>query len=423
MGNPSLMFEEEPSSLKDKVIRGLVGLFLFILVGMLIVTFLPGDAEQSFIGALTGQSSTKAGSIAGRSVPIDYFNAARRDCYYRYQQYSKEMASNAEMIQSCAFSTIRELYVANDIATAVGYKVSEISIKRELSSQARQIHKESSSQAGYGEEDTRSLSQVYQQILNSAPMNYRVDSTTGMSLFPVFLEQKWNPTPAEKQIETEAKSAKISFRILSFTEVNLLNQLESKIQIPDADLQAEYEKEKKEGNLSKDASGNIPSFESRKSILTSKLKFDRKRKELEIWKKRIQSLAAGENALEKIANETGQSIETIPATFLGDLKDVKSSKGTTYHLASDTRFWEELSSNPFGKKKVTGPFTDNDKQIYVEFGDFTLSGTQKAPALPKEENQMADFMKQRQLLSFFLEINQSLSGEYNIEKQKALSVE
>lgn len=344
------MFEEEPSSLKDKVIRGLVGLFLFILVGMLIVTFLPGDAEQSFIGALTGQSSTKAGSIAGRSVPIDYFNAARRDCYYRYQQYSKEMASNPEMIQSCAFSTIRELYVANDIATAVGYKVSEISIKRELSNQARQIHKESSSQAGYGEEDTRSLSQIYQQILNSAPMNYRVDSATGMSLFPVFLEQKWNPTSAEKQIDTEAKSAKISFRILSFTEVNLLNQLESKIQIPDADLLAEYEKEK-EGNLSKDSSGNIPSFESRKSILTSKLKFDRKRKELEIWKKRIQSLSSAENALETISKEVGQPIETIPATFLGDLKQVKSSKGTTYHLASDPKFWEELSSNPFGKKK------------------------------------------------------------------------
>ncbi len=199
--------------------------------------------------------------------------------------------------------------------------------------------------------------------------------------------------------------------------------MESKIQIADADLLAEYEKEKKEGNLSKDSSGNVPSFESRKSILVSKLKFDRKRKELEIWKKRIQSLSSAENALETISKEVGQPIETVPPTFLGDLKQVKSSKGTTYHLASDPKFWEELSSNPFGKKKVTGPFTDNDKQIYVEFGDFTISNTPQAPVPQKEENQMADFMKQRQLLSFFLEINQSLSGEYNIEKQKALSVE
>ncbi|MDZ4725913.1 MAG: hypothetical protein SH817_07140 [Leptospira sp.] len=415
------MFEEEATTWKEKLTRAVVGLFLFILVAMLVVTFLPGDAEQSFMGALTGSSSTKAGSIAGRAVPIDYFNAARRECYYRYSQYSKEMASNPEMIQSCAFSTTKELFIANDIAKAIGYRISETSIKRDLSVQARQIHKESVSQAGFSEEDTRTVDQIYQQILRSTPMNYRIDTATGYSIFQGFLDQKLTPSPAEGLIESEAKSAKVSFRLVAFTEVNLLNQIENKLQIPEVELLAEYEKEKKEGNLSKDANGKVPSFEERKSILTSKLKFDKKRKELEVWKKKIESLVLGENALEAIAKETAQSIESISATPLSELKSLRSPKGTTFRLANDPKFWEALSANPFGKKKVLGPFTDNDKQIYVEFGD--LSFSKVTVAAQKPVLSPTDFMKQNQLLGFFLEINKSLSGEYNIEKQKALSLE
>ncbi|TGL62158.1 hypothetical protein EHQ58_02840 [Leptospira ognonensis] len=415
------MFEEEATTWKEKLTRAVVGLFLFILVSMLVVTFLPGDAEQSFIGALTGSSSTKAGSIAGRSVPMDYFNAARRDCYYRYQQYSKEMAGNNELIQSCAFSTTKELFIANDIASAVGFRVSETSIKRDLSLQARQIHKETASQAGYGEEDTRTVDQIYQQILRSTPMAYRLDSATGYSLFQGFLDQKMTPSPAESEIEAEAKSAKVSFRLVAFTEVNLLNQLESKIQISDADLLSEYEKEKKEGNLNKDGNGKIPTFEERKQVLTSKLKFDRKRKDLEVWKKKIQSLVLADNALEAISKETSQSIESIAATPLSNLKLLQSPKGTSFRLASDPKFWEELSANPFGKKKVLGPFTDNDKQIYVEFGDLSFSPS--GPAPKKAENTAEEMMKQNKLLGFFIEINKSLSGEYNIDKQKALSLE
>jgi hypothetical protein len=416
------MFEEEATTWKEKLTRAVVGLFLFILVSMLVVTFLPGDAEQSFIGALTGSSSTKAGTIAGRTVAMDYFNAARRDCYYRYQQYSKEMAGNAELIQSCAFSTTKELFIANDIAQAVGFRVSETSIKRDLSVQARQIHKETVSQAGYAEEDSRTVDQIYQQILRSTPMSYRLDSATGYALFQGFLDQKLSPSPAEVEIDSEAKSAKVSFRLVAFTEVNLLNQLESKIQISDADLLAEYEKEKKEGNLTKDTSGNLPSFADRKQVLTSKLKFDRKRKDLEIWKKKIQSLVLNENALESIAKETSQPIEAIAATPLSNLKLLQSPRGASFRLASDPKFWEELSANPFGKKKVLGPFTDNDKQIYVEFGDLTFAPLAVATKKP-ELSSPADLMKQNQLLSFFLEINKSLSGEYNIDKQKALSLE
>lgn len=411
------MFEEQASTFKEKLFRTIIGLFLFILVGTLIITFLPGDAEQSFIGALTGESSTKAGSVAGRSIPIDYFNAAKRDCYYRYQQYGREMAQNAEVLNSCAYSTVKEIYIANDIAEAVGFQVSETKIKREMSKQARDVFKESSSQAGYGEEDSRSLVEIYQQIYRSAPMAYRVDTATAFALYPEFLEQKLIPTEHEMNLEDEAKKAKISFRLVSFSEVQLLNALDSKIQIPDAELQVEYEKEKKEGSLSKDASGNFVSFETRKPLLLSKLKFDRKRKEVEVWKGRIAQKANEPEALSSIASEVGSAIESVSATSLSDLKLVTSNKGTSYRLANSEKFWEALAANPFGKKLVVGPFNDNDKQIYVEFGELSFA----AASPKKSENSVTDFMKDRRLLSFFVEINKSLSQEYNIEKKGLLS--
>ncbi len=405
------MFEEEPSTLKDKLIRFVVGLFLFLLVGMLVITFLPGDAEQSFLGAITGESSTKAGSIGGKTIPVDYFNAARRDCYYNYQRYGREVAGNSELILSCAFSTVKELYVARDIAEAVGFHVSEISIKRQLSEQARQAHKEAKNQAGYGEEDSRTVEEIYQQILVSVPMHYRVDYATGFSLFPVFIDQPLNPSPKELELKKEATQTKVSFRVLSFTEVDLLNQLENKIQVTEDELKKEFEKESKE---SKDKTITL---ESRRIVLTSKIKFDKKRAELEIWKKNLASKISQENALEAISKEVGSAIESIPFSFLKDLNSLKSSSNKEYRLGTDTKFWEELARDPFGKKRVAGPFADGDKLVYVEFGDLIF---ESSLPIKKEET---DSENGKQLSGFFYEISQALGSEYGIEKQKTLSAD
>lgn len=405
------MFEEEPSSLKDKLVRFLVGIFLFLLVGMLVITFLPGDAEQSFMGAITGQSSTKAGSIAGKTIPVDYFNAARRDCFYNYQRYGREAAGNSELILSCAFSTVKELYVARDISDAVGYHVSETNIKRGLSDQARQAHKEVKSQAGYGEEDSRTVEEIYQQILRAVPMNYRIDYATGFSLFPAFIDQPLSPSPKELELKTEATQAKVSFRVLSFSEVDLLNQLENKIQVTEDEIKKEFEKEKKE---SKDQNQTL---ESRRTILTSKLKFDKKRAELEIWKKNIASKVSLENALDTISKEVNAPIETIPFSPLKDLNSLKSSSKKEYRLGTDTKFWEELARYPFGKKRVAGPFADGDKLVYVEFGDLIF---ESVSPIKKEDTESE---KGRQLSNFFFEISQALGTEYGIEKQKTLSAD
>ncbi|MDF3818959.1 SurA N-terminal domain-containing protein [Leptospira sp. 96542] len=414
------MFEDEPSTLKQKITRLFIGLFLSLLVLMLLFQFIQEDAKQSALGAVTGQSSTKAGSVAGRSIPIDYFNAARQSCYSRYQQqYGRDISQNPEFLNSCAFSMIKELYIGNDIAEAVGFKVSETYIKRELAKQAHQMHKEASAQAGYAEEDTRSVQEIYQQLYRSAPMAFQVDLSTYYFLFNTFVDQTFKPSASEQNLESEAKRAKISFRVVAFSEVDLLNRLENTIQISDLDLKTEYDREVKEGNLSKDASGNFPSFETRKPLLLSKLKFDRKRKEVETWKNKIAAKATEPNGLEAIANETGMPIELVSNASLSDLKLVTSNRGNSYRLANSPKFWEALGNDPFGKKLVLGPFNDNDKQVFVEFGVLSFG----EPLPQKPEDQMADFLKQRQLYSFFLEINQSLAAEYNVEKKNLLTQE
>ncbi len=149
------------------------------------------------------------------------------------------------------------------------------------------------------------------------------------------------------------------------------------------------------------------------------MKFDRKRKEVETWKGRISQKTSLPNALEEISKEVGSSIESVAPTSLSDLKLVSTNKGVSYRLANSEKFWEALASNPFGKKMVVGPLNDNDKQVYVEFGDLSFGSSKTS----KPEPSISDFSKDRQLLGFFVEINQSLAQEYNIEKKGILATE
>ncbi|NUM42324.1 MAG: hypothetical protein HUU45_11920, partial [Leptospiraceae bacterium] len=142
------MFQEEPTTIKEKIFKTIGGLFLFILVAMLAITFLPGDAEKTLFQALSGEGSLNVGKIGGESIPFDYFQAARRECYFRYKEYLPSMANDSSTLDSCAYQSIRSIKVAGMIADRVGYSVSVNGIKEELSKQARDIHKQSNTSAG-----------------------------------------------------------------------------------------------------------------------------------------------------------------------------------------------------------------------------------------------------------------------------------
>jgi len=393
---------------KDYLIRSIVALFLFLLVSMLIVTLLPGDAEKSFLGALTGESSTKAGEIGGQNVPIDYFNAARRDCYYQYSRYGREMAQNMELINSCAFSTIRELYVMRDVAKSVGYSVSEVSIKRKLSEEARRIHKETSSQAGYSIEDSKTPEQIYLNLLRSIPMDYRLDSSVGYSLFDSFVLQNLPVSKTELELEEGSKSAKTTFRLLVYSDSDLMDKLEKQVTISDEEIKKEYDKE--EGSLPK------PAFEERKSILASKVKFEKKRNLLEEWKRKAQEVSKTEGGLEAVSKELGLSIQTSSSPF-SEWTELKTPNGKKLSLGTQKIFWEAIGQRPFGKKKTIGPLSVGEDQIYLEFGDLILD---KGTPIKKQE----EFRENRsQMLGYFIEIQQSLGEQYGIQKNQRIGKE
>lgn len=109
--------ELENVSLKDKIIRAIVAFFLFILVSGLIITFLPGDAEKSFFDVISGRSNLNAGKIGSDSIPMDYFQAAQRDCFFQYRNIAPSLAEDPSTLQSCAFQTIRSLVVTNKSQT------------------------------------------------------------------------------------------------------------------------------------------------------------------------------------------------------------------------------------------------------------------------------------------------------------------
>ena len=138
-----ILDEYEEPTIGNKIIRVVVGVFLTILVSMLILTLLPGDAEQNMFKILTGQDDYSAGKIGDETIPPDYFQAARKDCYQRYKDYNPNLSNDSSELNSCAYDTIKTFKIYKAIAHSVGYGISDQKLKEIIWEQAKQVHKES----------------------------------------------------------------------------------------------------------------------------------------------------------------------------------------------------------------------------------------------------------------------------------------
>lgn len=393
------MLEETPQTIGQKIWRGLIGLFLGILVLMLIITLLPGDMEESFMNQITGQMRTTAGEVGKRSIPMDYFNAARRDCYYRYKDYAPQMAANDDMITNCGYQTLRTIFIGKDIADSFGYQVSELAVKRDLSRQAREYHKQASDQAGYDEQDLRSAEEIYKNLLRSEPILYRLETATTMSLFSGFLRTNLMKTPSELALEQEALSTKVSIRLVPFTDAQLAEIIEKDISISDADLQAEYDRETKAGNTPKGEDGKPLPFEARKAILTSKMRLERKNKGLEEKLADLKKLREAGTSLDDLAGKVSSQAQTFSNLSIQDLAGL-SIGGQIYRLSQDQSFLKDMSELGFGSKLVGGPYKDGEKNFFVEFSDLKLPTTAIAATDPAP-------VDRNFLAGFFMEMSQS----------------
>ncbi|MCB1141111.1 MAG: hypothetical protein H7A24_02055 [Leptospiraceae bacterium] len=396
---------EEEKTLGDKIIRGVVAVFLFILVGMLVITLLPGDAEKSLFNLLTGQDSYSAGKIGDENIPIDYFNSARKDCFNRYKAYNPDMASNAQEITDCAYENVKYLKIYKVIGASVGFSVSEQKIKEEIYEQAKQIHSESTVGAGYSEDEKVSLAEIYKNILKSTPMLYRQDYSVASGL-NTFLFSKMKETESEKKIRTESKSAKISFAYVIYTKTDLLSKIEGNITIPENLIKEDYDKSIADGSIPKTPEGKIPTLEERKTIIEKKLISQEKQKLVAELESKIQAVKSSKGTLKEISELSGVKIQEITSLSLADLsKDNDPSR----RFVKGKAFLKDLGEIPFGTGAIGGPYPDGESTtIFVDFKELKFDNQNLVPDDQQE-------MRYESLSYVFLsEINQSLRGIYPV---------
>ncbi|AYV57351.1 hypothetical protein [Leptospira kmetyi] len=403
--------ELENVSLKDKIIRAVVAFFLFILVGGLIITFLPGDAEKSFFDVIAGRSNLNAGKIGEFSIPMDYYQAARRDCFFQYRNIAPSLAEDPSTLQSCAFQTIRSLVVTQQIASATGFSVSETGIREELSDEARRIYRESVNGAGYSDEDVRKPEAIYKQILNSAPMQYRIDRKNASGLYDSLLNSDLKKTDGEITLQKESTSARVQLRIVTYTDDQLSKLAEKEAPVSDEVLRAKYENEKKDGKLPKNKDGKEVSFEERKNFLKSKLLLETRSKSQEEWKGKLKNLQQEPDGLQKIAALLGVSVQDFKDQSLLNLWELKSGN-QNIRLGNNTQFLKDLTTVAFGSKKVGGPYRESEKNVFVEFASLEIDSSKinnsQGPDLRDNPNLMNGFV---------MEISQALQEKYPIERR------
>ncbi|MDV6237043.1 hypothetical protein CH379_015540 [Leptospira ellisii] len=409
--------ELENATLKDKIIRTVVGFFLSILVIGLIITFLPGDAEKSFFDVLSGRSSLNAGKIGDVSIPMDYFQAARRDCFFQYRSIAPSLAEDPATLQSCAFQTIRSLVVTNQIAEATGFSVSEGGIREELSDEARRIYRESVNGAGYSDEDVRKPEAIYRQILNSAPMQYRIDRKNASGLYDSLLNSDLKKTDGEIAVQKESTSARFYLKLVSYTDDQLSKLAEKEAPISDEVLKTKYEAEKKDGKLPKNQEGKEVSFEERKNFLKSKILLENRSKSQEDWKNRLKKLQEEPDGLGKISVLLGVPVQDFRDQSLLNLWELKTGNQIV-RLGNNSQFLKDLTSVNFGDKKVGGPYRDSEKNVFVEFASLEINSSKinasQGPDLRDNPNLMNGFV---------MEISQSLQEKYPIERRVGQRVE
>jgi hypothetical protein len=404
--------EKEETTLKDKINRYVIGTFMAILVGTLIITLIPNEAEQNFFRLLTGQDSFSAGKIGDENIPMDYFQTARRDCYQRYKDSQPSAANDVSAINSCAYSGVKSLKVNKVIAEAIGYGVSLQRVKEQIYEQAVQIHKDSSEGAGYADDEKISLEELYRNLLRSVPIHYRQDMLISMGLYKDQFFNRLETSESEKKLKEDAENLKIQLQFIQFSEADLLNKVDSTITITDEELKKVYDDAIASGNAPKNAKGEIPSFEERKPVLYNTLKSEKKQAIVTDLKAKMQALKSqeGTDILKKIAEISGSKLEQTPKVTLSELSKPGAN---TFRFASNSAFLKDLVEIPFGKGKVGGPYTEGNTIGYVEFKELVLEDKPNVKkVIPTEIS--SDKMK---IYTIIEEVNQSVAGRYPVYRK------
>ncbi|HRG46674.1 MAG TPA: hypothetical protein PLX69_14765 [Leptospiraceae bacterium] len=408
-----MILEEEPVSIAQKIYRVFAGLFIAVLVVMLIFTFIPGDAEQSLLRTITGQDQMTAGKVGDESIPVDYFKAARLECYYMFKQRYPTIADDRSMLENCAFNQVKSLKIDRVLGTAAGYYVSDLSIKEDISNEARRIHSQSGTSAGYASDEVRSVDEIYRSILLSVPMHYRQDSVLSSDLYERFLYTDVKETEEEQKVRSELENVRISLSYVSFSDEELSKLVGEIPAVTDEEIKKEYDASIANKTIPMGADGKPQTLEIRKAFIFNKIQTEAKEKKLSELKAKILSVKGAENAnLAAIGTISGSKIQELSKISLSSLNSPsKDAKTELPKFLSSSTFLKDITNMSFGKGKVGGPYTDKDKTFYVEFKELTIdSGNSVGKTVALNDN------GNNKVRMFLYEIKQSLNGIYPIQR-------
>ncbi|TGK17462.1 hypothetical protein EHO61_13850 [Leptospira fluminis] len=397
------MTNTEGTSLKNIFFKVGSALFLGVLVLMLIFTLLRSDVEQAGMDMLTGKANIKAGKIGGKDVPMDSFNAGRRYCY---QMYQGQIPDN--QLGECSFMILKGMFVANTIANALGYTVSEDMIRQSLWEEAQKRVKLSYRGAGYSDEEMEKPDQVYRQFLKEAPMRFRVEAAVQGSVQANLLHSDVRKTDDELSVQSEASTAKVDLNAVVYTDEDLTRIANQNVEPTDLQLRELYQKEITDPNFPKGKDGKIAAFEERKSILRGKFLIEARKNSIENLKGKIKSLQNEPDGLSKVAALFGTGTVSVRDKGFSDLKSLASQKGN-FSLIADKRFFQDLTSSTFGQRKSAGPYKDGDKYALVEFVALRFGNPGTSTVLRIREASTI-------LNGFLAEIPQSIADEITVER-------
>ena len=408
-----MILEEEPVSLAQKIYRVFAGLFIAVLVVMLIFTFIPGDAEQSLLRTITGQDQMTAGKVGDESIPIDYFKAARLECYYMFKQRYPTLADDRSMLENCAFNQVKSLKIDRVLGNAAGFFVSDLSIKEDISNEARRIHSQTGTSAGYASDEVRSVDEIYRSILLSVPMHYRQDTVVSSELYERFLYTDVKETEEEQKVRAELENVRLTLSYISFSDEELSKLIGEIPPVTDAEIQKEYDASIANKTIPNGADGKPQPLEMRKALIFNKLQAEAKEKKISELKAKILSAKGAENAnlgaISTIAGVKVQELSKIPLSSLSSKE--KDAKSELPKFLSTSSFLKDVTNMSFGKAKIGGPYTDKDKTFYVEFKDLSLeSGNSVGKNLALNDT------NSNKVRMFLYEIKQSLNGIYPIQR-------
>jgi hypothetical protein len=410
-------FEETPPTLKDKVLKFVVFIFVSILMLMLVITFIQGDDSKNYIiQVLTGQDKSAAGKIAGEVISQDYYKAAKLECNYLFKQRFPSLADDPSTLNNCAYNKIKIYKIDKILGNAVGFRTSELSIKQEISDEARRIHKETKVSAGYSIEEQRSVDDLYKAILTSVPINYRKDAQVSERLIESFLYSNVKETENEKMVKSELQSVKLSLSYISFSDEDLAKLVGSNFEVTEDEIKKDYDEAIKNKTAPIMADGKTEPLDSRKPFLLNKIRNEKKEKKIAELKAKILTTKSDANAtlstISVISNSNIQSLNQIPFSKI-ETKDAKSALPS---FVSSSGFLRDMTKTSFGKGRISGPYTDKNQTIYVEFKDIQFASAPKI-----EEKTSTPDINQNRIRNILYEIKQSLSGSYPIERPKEIA--